>query len=121
MPGDLTLTEGSNGCVLAPHKKWPRIVYTSLFGEIPSDVFVCHTCDNPTCVNPAHLFAGTSKVNVADMHSKGRGLIDYNPRVKEYYRFKRDFLLGKEKITPAVKGPIQTIRDGLWDSLNKDS
>ena len=33
---------------------------------------ILHTCDHPWCVNPAHLFSGTQKVNVADRHQKGR-------------------------------------------------
>ena len=34
--------------------------------------FVCHTCDNPICCNPNHLYLGTQRTNVADMQTRGR-------------------------------------------------
>lgn len=50
-----------------------RVSYIIHKGAIPDDMWVLHTCDNPSCVNPYHLYLGTPKDNSWDRESRGRG------------------------------------------------
>lgn len=62
-----------------------RVAYLLYRGEIPEDTCVLHTCDNPPCVNPEHLFLGTPMDNVTDMERKNRS---YHPAGENHGRAK---------------------------------
>lgn len=62
---------GGNG-IPRINKSASRLAYELYHNIILSDdIKVLHTCDNPSCVNPKHLFTGTQKDNVEDMVKKG--------------------------------------------------
>jgi len=82
------ITKSENGCwnwdkvtrygygqfwVNGTNKRVHRVAYESFIGEIPEGMCVCHTCDNPRCINPNHLWLGTTQENTADREDKGRG------------------------------------------------
>jgi len=79
MSGDCWLWKGTrsgggygnfliNGKLVRAHR-WS---YKFFFGELRDEDCVLHSCDNPLCVNPSHLFIGSRADNVRDMISKGR-------------------------------------------------
>jgi hypothetical protein len=49
-----------------------RAVWEDKHGAIPEKYEICHTCDNPACININHLYAGTHKQNMMDMIARNR-------------------------------------------------
>lgn len=54
------------------YTKAHRFVYRLAYGQIPKGKIICHHCDNPSCVNPEHIYLGTYKTNAQDMARRGR-------------------------------------------------
>lgn len=57
-----------------------RYAYAQTYGAITSEELVCHHCDRPACVNPAHLWLGTNLQNARDKIAKGRAVLPPPPR-----------------------------------------
>lgn len=54
-------------------RRAPRVAWALHYGvPFPDDRDACHTCDNPTCVNPFHIWPGTESENLRDAENKGR-------------------------------------------------
>lgn len=53
-------------------RKAHRVAYVQANGPVPDGLWVLHTCNNPSCINPDHLYAGTPKQNSEDRRQSGR-------------------------------------------------
>jgi len=76
-----------------------RVAYDLYRGNIPKGKLVLHSCDNPPCVNPAHLFLGTQSDNVVDSIKKNRQW-----QVKKTYCKRGHLLSGKNLRMLSGKG-----------------
>ncbi len=117
------------------HLKAHRVAWFIRHGECPGEMLVCHTCDNPACVNPAHLFLGTVADNTHDMLRKGRdrqvsrpGELNPHAKLTEYQvrSVIRRIIAGQTNVAIAATLPvghalISRIRTGrVWQHVSAE-
>ncbi len=96
-----------------------RFSYELFKGKIPKGLFCLHSCDVPSCVNPAHLWLGSDADNVRDMILKGRGRAargsaQGSAKLTEKQVLEIRHLLAKGLSTPELGRQFGVDRNTIW-------
>lgn len=100
-----------------------RVAYDLCVGDIPDDIWVLHNCDNPSCVNPSHLFLGTAMDNNHDMLNKGReitvvGTDRWNSKFNEDMIREMRVLYANGMTQGAIANKFNTVRQTVQCIVN---
>jgi hypothetical protein len=88
-----------------------RFAYEDFFGSIPPGMFVCHHCDNPSCVRPSHLFVGTPSENVLDSVRKGRWNESHLPGVLRRFAADREAGISRRRAAASATATSRFLTD----------
>lgn len=99
-----------------PSHRWLYMQVTRI--NLPSDIFVCHRCDNPGCVNPYHMFAGTSSDNSKDAAAKGRNAMQRHPERSSLPRHRKTQVGAMNLQAKLTDKQIIEIRELYWVTKN---
>ena len=83
--------------------------YILYHGPVPEGKIICHSCDNPPCANPRHLWAGTYKENMEDAMRKGRLTKGKGFFLNRYGTWRQGASNGRAKLTDALVHTIKTM------------
>ena len=100
-------TREPNGCLIHPNKCIrARRVYKLRHGEIPKPLCVCHTCDNPWCIEDTHPWLGTNKEKSDDASKKGRmrKTLEFRKQVSKKLRGRKYLNKWRRAISKAKRG-----------------
>lgn len=109
-------------------RKAHQVAHELWIGPIPEGLNVTHSCDNPACVNPAHLFAKTTAANVQESFDKGRSdnsgfnhprTIMSGPLIDTIKATKDSYSMLAERYNVG-KSTIARVKTGYWDKEFRD-
>lgn len=93
-------------CVDGKMERASRVIYRLFCGD-PGTLHVLHTCDNPKCVRPSHLFLGTPASNAEDKVSKGRQSFTRGQQTNRTRLTEADV----QRLRADPRGPVEVARE----------
>jgi hypothetical protein len=92
-----TKSKGGYGQITYRRTVWSvhRLSWTAHYGDAPKHTYICHRCDNPSCIAIEHLFVGTPRENYFDMRKKGRSKFNAKLTLENVAEIKRRLARGE--------------------------